>query len=372
MPKTIYALDNEFAASSGANINVSDQYSYFDHPPNSTADLTITSNYGDDHPFRFDLNETYDLTWSGHGGGIMEDATVIRSDYIGPGKGAVVFEGINSITGEPFQMVWSPGFDLEQWYWDNGGGPSSPNAFWTSDQNASQTVQVLCYAAGTRIAARQGEVLVEDLRLGDRVATADNGFQPIRFLQRKIQHLQGGDGTTKPIMIGAGALGDGYPRQNLVVSQNHRIVLGGQKKLAGMVMNEAFAPAKSLISMPKIRPVFGWKQVIWVHFAFEKHQVVFANGTLSESFYPGPVGVQALTPHERAVLDRVLPGGAAGVEGTARVCLSVGKVRRQLNARTRRDWLRVEAESRKWDDDLVVLQAEAARRAQRQNLIKTA
>ncbi len=86
MPVTFYAEDNEFAAASGDNIDVTPSYSYFDHPPSSTRDLTITSNAGDDEPFQFDVGETYDLTWSGHGGGIIEDAVIIRSDYLDPGQ----------------------------------------------------------------------------------------------------------------------------------------------------------------------------------------------------------------------------------------------------------------------------------------------
>ena len=143
MSVTIYAQDKEFAVASGDNIYVTSDYSYFDYPPNSTTDLTVTSDAGDDNQFLFETGETYDLSWVGNsGGGVMEDAVVIRSDYLGPGQGAIVFEGINSITGEPFQLVWSPGFDLEAWYWENNGGPSSPNAFYTSDQNTTDSVQV--------------------------------------------------------------------------------------------------------------------------------------------------------------------------------------------------------------------------------------
>ena len=62
MPVTIHAEDHQFAASSGSNIDVTPNDSYFDHPPNSTNDLTITSNMGDDEPFLFEVGETYDLT----------------------------------------------------------------------------------------------------------------------------------------------------------------------------------------------------------------------------------------------------------------------------------------------------------------------
>ncbi|MDG1376590.1 MAG: hypothetical protein P8P56_06140 [Yoonia sp.] len=57
MPIIFTAEDNEFAAASGSNVNYTESYSYFDHPPNSTTDLTITANEGD-RPLMFFLLET--------------------------------------------------------------------------------------------------------------------------------------------------------------------------------------------------------------------------------------------------------------------------------------------------------------------------
>lgn len=50
MVVVINAINNEFAVSSGSNVNVTTAYSYFDYPPNSTKDLVITSNDGDPSP----------------------------------------------------------------------------------------------------------------------------------------------------------------------------------------------------------------------------------------------------------------------------------------------------------------------------------
>ena len=47
MPITINAQDNEFAISSGSNVNNGPGTSTFDYPPNSTSNLTITSNQGE-------------------------------------------------------------------------------------------------------------------------------------------------------------------------------------------------------------------------------------------------------------------------------------------------------------------------------------
>lgn len=126
MTVTFNALDNEFAVSTGGNVNNGTGTSTFDYPPNSTKDFTITSNEGDDQPYLFEVGDTYDISFGGHGGTTLEDAVVIRSDDIDFAEGfAVVFEGTDP-DGDIVQVVWSPGFDLEDWYWetfDNGDSP---------------------------------------------------------------------------------------------------------------------------------------------------------------------------------------------------------------------------------------------------------
>lgn len=301
MTVTIYAQDNEFAASSGTNIDVTDDFSYFDHPPNSTTDLTITANVDDGEPFLFEVGETYDLTWSGNGGGgIMEDAVVVRSDYLGPGQGAIVFEGTNSITGEPFQMVWTPGFDLEQWYWDNGGSPSSPNAFWTSDTNTAETFQMVCFVAGTLIATPSGMIPVEQLRPDQQVITLDNGHCPIQWVGDRTLL---GAGVSAPVIFEAGTIGND---QRLAVSQNHRIMLASPWAELYFAEHEVFVPAKALVNGTSIYTETR-RQVSYHHLLLPNHEVLMAEGAPCESLYLGDVARARLSPESRAEVAQYLP-----------------------------------------------------------------
>ncbi|MFK8035463.1 MAG: Hint domain-containing protein [Hyphomicrobiales bacterium] len=333
MPTTFRPPDYEFAAASGDNVNWDPDWSYFDHPPNSTKDLTITSNADDSSPGLFETGETYDLTWNGHGGGNMEDATVIRSDYIAPGQGAIVFEGTNSNTGELFQMVWSPGHDLEAWYWNNGGGPSSPNAFWTSDQDTEE-FQYVCYAKGTLIATPSGSLPIEALKMGDLVQTLDNGPKPICWLRQDVQPLNAAERGKKPVLIAANALGNGRPERDTIVSPQHRIFVGGQGQLKDHFKTEAFAPAKALTGLRGIRHMNGIQQIVWCHFALDRHEVIMANECLSESLLVGSMVINGLTAAERRALTDVFGSTSApdtALNGPpARECLKVGAVRRQL------------------------------------------
>lgn len=118
MPITINALDHQFAAATGSNVNNGPGTSTFDYPPQSTSNLVITSQAGDSTPFIFSPGDTYTISFSGNGGTTINNATVLRSDDIDMGGDqgyAVVFEGIDT-NGDLTQVVWTPEFDLETWY----------------------------------------------------------------------------------------------------------------------------------------------------------------------------------------------------------------------------------------------------------------
>ena len=288
VPVVYSAADNEFAAASGSNVNVDPTYSYFDHPPNSTNNLTISSNKGDDDASLFELGDAYDLAWTGNGGGSMDDAVVIRSDILGPGQGAVVFEGINSATGELYQVVWTPGFDLESWYWANGGGPSSPNAFWTSDQDASSTVQYVCFVKGTRLRTISGFRKVENLRVADLLQTRNHGFQPIHWIG---QSTVVGRGSNAPVIFAPGALGN---RKALGLSQNHRVMLSSPRAARRHGNRNVFVPAKALINNQSIRLV-QQTSVTYFHVLLARHEVLDAEDVPCESLLLGKVAVDRLS-----------------------------------------------------------------------------
>ncbi len=338
MVVVINAVNNEFAIASGSNVNVTTEYSYFDYPPNSTRDLVITSNEGDPSPYEFGVGDAYDLSWSGNGGTTtMADATIIRSDYVGPGQGAVVFEGLDSGSGELVQLVWSPGFDLEGWYWSNGGSRSQPNAFWTSDRDTSATYQTICFAQNTRIETPSGPRSVQDLRPGDFVRTLDNGAQPVLWTRRHLQVLDQHSEKSAPILIRASALGPDHPATDLIVSPQHRILVGGQGQMSHRFRTEVFVPAKALACLPGVRQLRGKRAVTWIHFACARHEIVFAHGCCTETLLLGAMVMAGLTARDRACLHRLFPASPDSSQALngppVRPCLTVSHSRDHLRKR---------------------------------------
>jgi len=298
MPTTFYVIDDEFAASSGSNVNAEPDRSIFDNPPNSTKNLEITSNTGDGAPNLFEVGESYDLTWQGHGGGNMDDAVIIRSDYLGPGEGAVVFEGINSNTGELYQVVWTPNHDLEQWFYDNGGA-SNPPGFWTDEQDPD-TYRVVCFAADTLITTPNGPRRVQDLRPGDKVITLDNGPQEICWIGVKPML---GAGSAAPVLFQPGILNNDRP---LYLSQQHRVLLSGLQADIFFGQSEVWVPAKSLTNGTSIT-IARQSLVTYYHLLLPKHEVLLAENQPTESLYLGDVARNALGPRVQHEVAQYFP-----------------------------------------------------------------
>lgn len=212
---------------------------------------------------------------------------------------------------------------------------------------------VLCFGGGTMIATPRGEVAVQDLRVGDMVTTLDDG--PSRILWISATHMEWPDANPKelPVLIGQGALGSGLPTRDLIVSPQHRMLLTGRDIRQVFGVDQAFAPAKGLTQLPGVRVMQGKKQVQYFHIVLQRHSVLIANGTASESFYPGTEALKNLKATQMLHLLSLFPGLAEDVLGAygpiARKSLTV----RQAIALTEVGGLKVEPVGAKKVSDMV-------------------
>ena len=272
MTLTINALDNQFAVSTGANVNSSAGQSTFDYPPTSTTGLVITSQTGDPSPYIFSPGDVYTLSFSGNGGTTITNATVLRSDFVDQGGDqgyAVVFEGLDS-GGNLTQVVWTPEFDLEAWYWNNFSAGNPPE-FYNSDQDAATTYAMVCFAADTDIATPSGPVAVGALKAGDAVLARDGGVQHILWIvSRRVR----GWGRHAPVVFAAGRVGNAVP---LRLSQQHRVLVTGEAVRDRYGTDEVLVPAVSFVDGHGVR-VAPCPWITYVHFMLDRHDVVTAAG----------------------------------------------------------------------------------------------
>ena len=64
-------------------------------------------------------------------------------------------------------------------------------------------------------------------------------------------------------------------------------------------VREAMVPAIRLIELPGIFIDNQRKAVTYHHLVFDQHEVIFAEGAPTESFYPGPIGLAAISPEAK-------------------------------------------------------------------------
>ncbi|MEL6582945.1 MAG: Hint domain-containing protein [Pseudomonadota bacterium] len=166
----------------------------------------------------------------------------------------------------------------------------------TRDDLTTDTTGVVCFTTGTLITTPRGPVLVEALRPGDIVSTLDNGLQPVRWVGKRslsalrlklYPHL-------RPILVRANAFGDGRPVRDMRVSPQHRLLVKAAEAQAMFGTNEVLVPACHLVDGVRILYDTAPMGVTYVHFLCEEHQIVDADGCLSETFHPGPVGLSTL------------------------------------------------------------------------------
>jgi Ca2+-binding RTX toxin-like protein len=178
--------------------------------------------------------------------------------------------------------------------------------------SALVSMGVPCLTTGTLIRTPNGDRAVEGLRVGDLVTTADNGPQPVLWLSQthvSSEQLKSRP-KSRPILIERGALGN---TRRLLVSPQHGMVL--QISEQGDQLVRAAHLAKS--GGPGFRVANGVQQVTYVHLMFAEHQIIFAENARTESFYPGPMGLAALSKQQRKAAFQVLPELMLGQAGLA-------------------------------------------------------
>lgn len=217
------------------------------------------------------------------------------------------------------------------------------SAYSALSQFTRDGLDFVCFAAGTRILTPEGDVAVETLAPGDQVVTLDHGVQTVRWHRISTQifnwELDRDAAATAPVLIQKGALGADIPTRDLIVSPQHRVLVGGQQQLYPLFEFEALAPAKSLVSLRRIRHMLGKRDIEWVHFACDRHEIVRANGSWSESLLLGQMTLSTLDAFERQVVREIfqpsLRTDAPWNGPPARPLLSVGMVRGHLQAPSR-------------------------------------
>jgi hypothetical protein len=134
--------------------------------------------------------------------------------------------------------------------------------------------EAACFARGTLIRAEAGEVLVEDLRAGDRVVTQDGRLEPVVWIGRRRlrPRLHPTPAHAHPIRVRAGAFGPEMPRRDLFVSPEHAIFT-----------HDVLIPARCLVNGGSIAQA-EVDEIVYYHIELARHDVVFAENLPAETW----------------------------------------------------------------------------------------
>ncbi len=143
--------------------------------------------------------------------------------------------------------------------------------------SASTTINLACFAEGTRIRTTRGPIPVERLREGDLVVVADSDRAlPVVWIGYRTvdcrRHPK--PASVWPVRIAAGAFARNMPQRDLYLSPDHAVFVDG-----------VLIPVKYLISGTTIAQVRRHR-ITYYHVELPCHAVLIAEGLAAESRLP--------------------------------------------------------------------------------------
>ena len=155
---------------------------------------------------------------------------------------------------------------------------SNTDGSW-SVENIATGSNAVCYLEGTMLLTPDGERAVESLKAGDMISVRE-GDQTLSRVIIRMGHARMTTGTSgmgdvdnTPVRIRAGALADGIPSRDLLVTPEHCMALDG-----------GFIPARMLVNGMSIiydRTITDYN---YYHVETLNHSILIAEGALSESY----------------------------------------------------------------------------------------
>ena len=139
----------------------------------------------------------------------------------------------------------------------------------------STDVPAPCFAAGTRIATDVGDVMVEDLNIGDNVLTEpDAAPQSIVWIGKRLVDCRHHPDPRKvwPVRIAAGAFAPNQPTRDLFLSPDHAVFV-----------DDVLIPVKYLINGGNIAQI-EVNEVEYYHIELAHHDIIVAEGLPVESY----------------------------------------------------------------------------------------
>lgn len=144
------------------------------------------------------------------------------------------------------------------------------------------TVACVSFTRGTHITLWSGaQVRIEDLNIGDRVLTRDDGAQAVRWIGQTTLRATG---AFSPIVIRKGTL---HNTNDLLVSPDHRLFVYQRSDHLGAGRAEVLVKVRHLVNGDTVAVQDGGF-IDYFQLLFDEHQIIYAEGIAAESLLIDP------------------------------------------------------------------------------------
>ena len=171
-----------------------------------------------------------------------------------------------------------------------------------------EAINAVCFTAGTLIGTARGTLKIEDLREGDLVQTR-NGLKALRWIgKRRLDAVDlRANPKLLPVVVPAGAFGNGLPKRDISFSPQHRVLIRSAIAERMFGSAEVLVPVKQLVGYAGIDIQGDAQNVTYFHLMFDKHEIVSVEGIEAESLYPGKQAMSFLSQDQLTELRAIFP-----------------------------------------------------------------
>lgn len=204
--------------------------------------------------------------------------------------------------GTNFFFVPMPGSSF-----DSGSTPTALGG-WQSFTTDIDWVDVTCFCTGTLIGTAHGRRPIDSISVGDSIETPSGFADAIWIGRRSINATElAQNAKLRPVRIMAGALGNGLPMRDLLVSRQHRMLVCSKIVERMFGCDEVLIPAIKLVALPGVFVDETVEQVEYFHLLFTRHEVIFAEGAPTESLFTGPEALKSVSAAAREEILMLFP-----------------------------------------------------------------